>query len=86
MIGNKVREIGKICDGRVIDLIASGYNREVLPYAWLALICGLADIKIPIDEIGLIPSEFKKDPAFGATNSIVREIKKTLGYYWKCLS
>ena len=41
MIGEKVRKMANVCDGKVIDLIASGYNREVLPYAWLALICGL---------------------------------------------
>lgn len=48
MIGEKVRELAEVCDGREIDLIASGYNIEVLPYAWLALISGLADWKIKV--------------------------------------
>ena len=46
MIGEKVREMARICDGKVIDLIGSGYNKEILPYAWLALICGVAGIDI----------------------------------------
>jgi acetoin utilization protein AcuC len=36
-IGGKVREMAEICDGRVVDLIASGYN-EKCSQAWLTLI------------------------------------------------
>jgi len=86
MIGDKVREISKICDGKVIDLIASGYNKEVLPYAWLALISGLADIKITVEELGLIPPRFEKDSSFDATKVVLKEIKRTLSQYWECLS
>lgn len=86
MIGNRVREIGKICGGRAIDLIASGYNREVLPYAWLALICGHAGINMSIEEKGSIPAGFKEDASFDATKSTVRQIKRNLRHYWKCLS
>jgi len=32
MIGEKVRGIAEICHGKEIDLIASGYNEDVLPY------------------------------------------------------
>jgi len=85
MIGNKVSEISKICEGKVIDLIASGYNKTVLPYAWLALISGLADIKITAEEVGLIPPRFKTDPSLDATKSVVTEIKRNLGHYWRCL-
>jgi acetoin utilization protein AcuC len=49
MIGEKVREMAEICGGKEIDLIASGYNRNVLPRAWLALLSGLADIEIEIN-------------------------------------
>ena len=41
MIGEKVSEMADVCDGKEIDLIASGYNKEVIPYAWLSLITGL---------------------------------------------
>jgi len=86
MMGDKVREISKICDGKVIDLIASGYNKRVLPHAWLALISGLADIKITTEELDQIPPRFEKDPSFDATKGVVKEIKRNLRGYWKCLS
>ncbi len=86
MIGDKVREISKICDGKEIDLIASGYNERVLPYAWLALISGLLDIKVTIEELGLIPTRFEKDSSFNATKAVLKEIKRNLGPYWECLS
>ncbi|MEE8353844.1 MAG: histone deacetylase, partial [Dehalococcoidales bacterium] len=44
MIGEQVRAMAEACGARVLDLIGSGYNREVLPQSWLALIAGLADI------------------------------------------
>jgi acetoin utilization protein AcuC len=86
MIGDKVREISQICDGKVIDLIASGYNRQVLPHAWLALICGLANIETALGEGDLTLSRFEKDPSLDATKSVVREIRRNLGRYWRCLS
>ena len=86
MIGDKVREISKICNGKAIDLIASGYNERVLPYAWLALISGLVDIKVTIEELGLIPPRFEKDSSFDATKAVLKEIKRNLGPYWECLS
>ncbi len=86
MIGDKVREISKICDGKVIDLIASGYNKSVLPYAWLALLSGLADIEIAIEELGLIPPRFQKDTSLNSTKAVLKEIQRNLSPYWKCLS
>jgi len=86
MIGEKVREIAKICHGKVIDLIGSGYNKEVLPYAWLALISGLADFKITLEEPEAIPSRFREDPSFPETKVVVDEVKKQLKDYWRCLS
>ena len=85
MIGDKVREISKICDGKVIDLIASGYNKRVLPHAWLGLISGLVDIEITIEELGLIPSRFQKDSSLDATKAVLKEIKTNLREYWGCL-
>ena len=35
VMGDKVREMAEVCQGKQIDLIASGYNKNVLPYAWL---------------------------------------------------
>jgi acetoin utilization deacetylase AcuC-like enzyme len=85
MIGANVREMAKVCRGKVIDIIGSGYNKDVLPYAWLALICGLADFKIKIEEPVPIPQRFQTDPSFAETKKVVEEIKRELKDYWKCL-
>jgi len=86
LIGDRVREISKICHGKVIDLIASGYNKRVLPYAWLALMSGLADIQIAVEEVDPIPPKFTADPSFDATREVVNTIKRNLRGHWECLS
>ena len=82
MLGERVREMAKICDGKVIDLIASGYNETVLPYAWLALIAGLTGSKMKIQEPEPIPAQFRTDHAFAETPQVVAEVKNHLKDYW----
>lgn len=84
MIGGKVRKMSTVCDGRVIDLIASGYNRTVLPYAWLALICGLADFNILIGEPEPMLQRQMVDMAFIKTEKVVEEVKNNLKNHWGC--
>ena len=84
MIGQRVREMAELCDGKLIDLIASGYNREVLPYAWLALVSGLADFEVTVEEPEPIPQVLQKDPSFQETTSVVAEVKNNLKDYWGC--
>jgi len=85
MIGGKVREMASVCDGKVIDLIASGYNEKVLPFVWLALISGLAGIELSVAEPEPIPERFRTDSAFTATERVVEEVKRQLRDYWQCL-
>ncbi|UCG84427.1 MAG: hypothetical protein JSW38_06320, partial [Dehalococcoidia bacterium] len=85
LIGDTVRALSEVCQGKVIDLIASGYNRQVLPYAWLALISGLADFPITINEPEEIPQRFRQDPALEATKAVVEEVKTNIKDYWGCL-
>lgn len=85
MIGEWVREMAQVCQGRLIDLIASGYNKEVLPYAWLALLSGLADFGVSIEEPEPVPQLFQTDPSFGETREVVAEVKRYLKDYWSCL-
>ena len=84
MIGEKVRGIAEICHGKEIDLIASGYNENVLPFAWLALISGLAGLEIAIEEPEPIPERYKRDLALVDTVKVVREVKANLKDYWGC--
>jgi acetoin utilization protein AcuC len=85
MIGEKVRKMANVCDGKVIDLIASGYNREVLPYAWLALICGLAGIDLQVEEPEPMPQRYMSEFAFAETEAVVKDVKNNLKDYWACL-
>lgn len=85
MIGERVREMAKICDDKVIDLIASGYNREVLPYAWLALLSGLAGIELEVEEPWIISQQISTDPAFAETERVVKEVRNQLKEFWACL-
>jgi acetoin utilization protein AcuC len=84
MIGEKVEEMAGVCGGRVIDMIASGYNEDVLPGAWLALIAGLAgfDLKEAMEDV---PHRFRTDAALSETHHVLREVKTQLKDYWKCL-
>lgn len=82
MIGEKVRKMAKICEGKEIDLIASGYNEKVLPYCWLALISGLSGIKTRIKEP--IPLRIKKELVLDQTKQTIKELKTILKNYWKC--
>jgi len=85
MIGEKTREMAQICQGRVIDIIGSGYTKAVLPYAWLALISGLANFTIKTEEPVPIPPRFQTDPSFEDTREVIEEVKRHLKDYWKCL-
>jgi len=85
MIGEQVREMAKVCDGKAIDLIASGYNEKVLPYAWLALISGLAGIELEIEEPEPIPQRFSTDSSLAETEKVIEEVKRQLKDYWTCL-
>jgi acetoin utilization protein AcuC len=85
MLGEKVKGLAELCGGREIDLIASGYNAEVLPCCWLAMISGLADFPVAPVEIIPVPETVKPDSAIGRTREIIKDVKNYLGDYWHCL-
>lgn len=84
VLGDKVREMAEICDGKLIDLIASGYNSRVLPYAWLALISGVAHFPIMVEEPEIVPAQFEQDQVLADTEQVLMEVKKYHRDYWKC--
>jgi acetoin utilization protein AcuC len=81
MIGQKVKNLAEICDGKEIDLIASGYNLKILPLCWLALISRLIGDEIEIKSF--LPTPSFKEP-IEKTKEIVQKIKKEFKKYWKC--
>jgi len=84
MLGEQVREMAEVCNGWEIELIGSGYNRQVLPHAWLALICGLTGIDAELEEPE--PTAiWQSDRSFGDISAVVRIVKDHLEEYWQCL-
>jgi len=74
----------KVCDGRVILLITSGYNSLILPYCWYALAAGIAEPEKTKDMIeDYYPAP--RDPWQNRqkVESILTDLKKTLRKYWK---
>jgi len=84
MIGDEVREMASVCDGKVVDLIASGYNREVLPYAWLALISGLAGFELDLKEAEPLTPRDAEKAASARTEKVIANVKANLKQYWEC--
>jgi acetoin utilization protein AcuC len=84
VIGDKVREMAEICQGKQIDLMASGYNNQVLPYAWLSLLSGIADFPITVEEPEPIPPQLEHDLVLPETEKVLEEVKKYQHAYWKC--
>ena len=85
MIGRKVREVAdKVCGGKSVDLICSGYNPRVLPSGWLALVSGLAQLEIELEEPFLF--SLKTDCELDETKKVVQEVKENLREYWRCLA
>jgi acetoin utilization deacetylase AcuC-like enzyme len=84
MIGERIRAIANLCAGREIDLIASGYNEQILPHAWLALIAGLTGLELSIEEPEPVTTMYRTDVAVRATEQVVRAVKDELQAYWRC--
>jgi acetoin utilization protein AcuC len=86
MIGEKVREMAQICGGKVVDMIGSGYNKEILPHAWFALLAGLANFSVPIEEPFQTSAQPRADSSLIETKEMIQEAKKILKDYWTCLA
>jgi acetoin utilization protein AcuC len=85
MMGAKVREVAEVCQGKEIDLLTSGYNESILPYAWLSLFSGLADLPLTVEEPKPVPVEFQQDQTLAETEKVIKEVKHHLRPYWDCL-
>ena len=85
-IGKRIADLSNICDGKIIDFVASGYNVEVLPYGWLALIEGLLGNELSVEE----PSTYILFPHRGnsleETRKMVDDVIGHLKPYWNCFS
>jgi hypothetical protein len=57
----------------------------VLPHAWLALICGVAGIDIPLAEPAPAPAWLGVDRSLGDMKVVINEVKNHLRGHWRCL-
>ena len=86
-IGRTVATLSdQLCQGHVVDLSCSGYNQRVLPYAWLSLICGLANIDLPLSEPEPLPQRPARDRSLEETALAIQRVRKYLKGYWRCFS
>jgi acetoin utilization protein AcuC len=72
-----------VCNGRVITIPGSGYNPEILPLCWYALLAGIVGVK----EINVKdPTEPPEEPLHcrRTVENTVDELKKLLRKHWTC--
>jgi len=72
------------CNGKALDLIASGYNLDVLPFCWMALITGLTNIEYALHEPFPIPLHLKEDSLPDETEVLINQLIKVLSNHWGC--
>jgi len=85
MIGRKLREVAeRVCGGRGVDLLGSGYNQDVLPAGWLAFVAGAAGLDIQLKEPYLLTVQ--RDSGMAQTRYMVEEVKRNLRGYWRCFT
>jgi len=73
----------KLCGGKYVLLIGSGYNPSVLPRCWYALAAGAMRLGAEGLEEPVSPPE---EPAYVAkkVDKVISELKETLKPYWSC--
>jgi len=84
MIGRRIADLSGICNDKVIDLIASGYNLDVLPYGWLALIEGLLGYVLSVEEPPFDNPVPRVNDSIDKTVNMVNQVRENLEPYWKC--
>ena len=84
-LGSKIRLYANtFCNGKVLDLIASGYNLDVLPFCWMALIAGLTNIEYAVHEPFPIPAQLKENTLADETEVLIKQLIKELSNHWNC--
>jgi acetoin utilization protein AcuC len=81
-----IRETAEeVCDGKLVLIPGSGYNPNVLPLCWYALVAGVIGLEeIDIKDPYPLP---KESPQCRRTvERTVDELKKLLGKHWSCFS
>mgnify|MGYP006268486003 CR=1 FL=1 len=73
----------KVCGGKMVLMVGSGYNPEVLPPCWYALTAGVVGLeKIDVREPYTPPVE--PEYCHRIVTKTITELKQNLKKYWKC--
>jgi len=78
----------KICEGKVVDFIGSGYSDslQIVSLGWLASIVGVTGIQIELEELKRISHDINPDNGLKEAVTIVNKVKSKLCNYWECFS
>jgi len=88
-IGSIIGQLAsKICEGKVVDFIGSGYSDslQIVSLGWLASIVGVTGMQIELEELKPIPQDINPDNGLKEAVKIIRKVKNKLSHYWKCFS
>ena len=81
-MGEIHREIMQISGSKGITLIGSGYNPMILPFGWISIILGLADIQLSLEEPIPPPSFVTDESILKQAKKFVKSVKKVHSAYW----
>ena len=73
----------ELCSGRLVMMIGSGYNPEVLPSCWYALVAGALGLE-RLDVTDPYPPPAESPWTRRKAEETLRRLKSILGKYWKC--
>ncbi len=85
-IGQVVREAAEaVCGGKIVDMVGSGYDPVVLPYAWLALVSEVTGHPLELFDPIPVPSWLDDNHGMTQVKWVVESIRKHLSPFWDCM-
>ena len=83
-VAGLIRETAeRVCSGRLVLILGSGYNPTVLPPCWYALVAGVVGLKeISVDDPYPLPKESSQFR--GVVEKTLDELKRLLRRHWAC--
>jgi acetoin utilization protein AcuC len=83
-VARLIRETAdEVCDGKLVLIPGSGYNPNVLPLCWYALVAGILGLK-EINVEDPYPSPKESSQCRRTVEKTVDELKRLLRKYWSC--
>lgn len=73
----------KLCKGKLVLMVGSGYNPTVLPACWYSLVAGAARLEA-VDLGEPYPPPMESPQCRRAVQKTLRNLKRVLSKYWKC--